>query len=222
MLSVLDIIFRYKEALIKGLFVTVQLCAVIWISGIAFGALIGYLGAKFKRSVGIPSRAMSFLLAGIPILVLLFWLYYPGETLLQINVDPFYVAALAISVVNIFLVADLTRNALLNFPNEYKLAAKVCGLSQRDTFFKIEMPIILRQILPGLLGIQVNMLQLTLFASLISVGEIFRVAQQINAQIYEPVEIYSALALFFLIVCLPLNGLAVWLKYKFTRDISES
>jgi His/Glu/Gln/Arg/opine family amino acid ABC transporter permease subunit len=221
MLSIFDIIIRYKEALLKGLFVTVQLCAVIWILGIIFGALIGYFGAKFRKGVGIPSRVISFFLAGIPILVLLFWLYYPGETLLQINIDPFYVAAFAISIVNIFLVADLTRNALINFPNEYKLAAKVCGLSQEDTFFKIELPIIMRQILPSLLGIQVNMLQLTLFASLITVGEIFRVAQQINAQIYEPVQIYSALALLFLVICLPLNGLAEWLKHKFTRDISE-
>jgi ABC-type amino acid transport system permease subunit len=221
MLSIFDIIIRYKEALLKGLFVTVQLCAVIWISGIVFGALIGYLGARFKKGVGVPSRIISFVLAGVPILVLLFWLYYPGETLLQININPFYVAAFAISIVNIFLVADLTRNALINFPNEYKLAAKVCGLSQKDTFFKIELPIIMRQILPSLLGIQVNMLQLTLFASLITVGEIFRVAQQINAQIYEPVQIYSALAIFFLVICLPLNGLAEWLKHKFTRDISE-
>ena len=222
MLSVFDIIVRYKEALARGLFVTLQLSLTIWISGIVFGILIGYLGAKFRKSVGVPSRVISFVLAGVPILVLLFWLYYPAETLLRINTDPFYVAALALSIVNIFLVADLTRNALTNFPNEYKLAAKVCGMSQKDTFKTIELPIILRQILPGLLGIQVNMLQLTLFASIITVGEIFRVAEQINAQIYEPVEIYSALAIFFLIICMPLNGLALWLKHKLTRDISES
>jgi His/Glu/Gln/Arg/opine family amino acid ABC transporter permease subunit len=222
MLSVFDIIVRYKEALARGLFVTLQLSLVIWLSGIIFGILIGYLGAKFRKSVGIPSRVVSFILAGVPILVLLFWLYYPAEALLQINTNPFYVAALALSVVNIFLVADLTRNALTNFPNEYKLAAKVCGLSQKDTFFNIELPIVLRQIIPGLLSIQVSMLQLTLFASIITVGEIFRVAEQINAQIYEPVQIYSALAIFFLIICLPLNGLALWLKHKFTRDISES
>ena len=223
MLSVFDIIVRYREALLQGLFVTLQLCAVIWLSGIILGILIGYLGAKFRKSIGIPSRVISFTLAGIPILVLLFWLYYPGEALLQLNsISPFYVAAFALSLVDIFLVADLTRDALVNFPNEYKLAAKVCGISTKDTFLKIELPLILRQILPSLLSIQVNMLQLTLFASLITVGEIFRVAEQINAQIYEPVEIYSALAIFFLIICLPLNGLALWLKNKFTRDISES
>jgi ABC-type amino acid transport system permease subunit len=65
------------------------------------------------------------------------------------------------------------------------------------------------------------MLQLTLFASLISVEEIFRVAQRINATIYQPVEIYTALAIFFLIICLPLNGLAIYLKKKYTLNLSE-
>jgi ABC-type amino acid transport system permease subunit len=80
----------------------------------------------------------------------------------------------------------------------------------------------LRQIIPSLLSLQVNMLQLTLFASFISVEEIFRVSQRINALIYKPIEIYTALAILFLIICLPLNGLALWLKKEYTRDISEN
>jgi ABC-type amino acid transport system permease subunit len=65
------------------------------------------------------------------------------------------------------------------------------------------------------------MLHATLFASLISVEEIFRVAQRINSTIYRPIEIYTALALFFLMVCLPINLLASYLKRRYTRDLSE-
>jgi len=65
------------------------------------------------------------------------------------------------------------------------------------------------------------MLQATLFASLISVEEIFRVSQRINSTIYRPVEIYTALALFFLAVCLPINLAAAYLKKRYTRDLSE-
>jgi ABC-type amino acid transport system permease subunit len=86
----------------------------------------------------------------------------------------------------------------------------------------IQLPLIFRQVLPGLLLLQVMMLHTTLFASLISVEEIFRVAQRINAQIYRPVEIYTALGVFFLMVSLPINGFALWFKAKFTRDISEN
>ena len=221
-MSVWNIIYIYREGLLAGLLVTLELSLSVWVIGIILGTFFGYLGSKFKVEIGFPSRFISFILSGIPMLVLLFWLHYPLQAILHININPFYTAIFALSVVNTFAVADLVRSALNNFPSQYSLSAKMCGLTQRDTFLKIEMPIILRQIIPTLLSIQVNMLQLTLFASLISVEEIFRVAQRINSLIYKPIEIYSALAFFFLIICLPLNGLASWLRVRFTRDISES
>jgi ABC-type amino acid transport system permease subunit len=68
---------------------------------------------------------------------------------------------------------------------------------------------------------QITMLQATLFASLISVDEIFRVAQQVNSLVYKPVEIYSMLAVLFIAICAPLHLLANFLKNKFTRNLSE-
>lgn len=221
-MSVFSIIINYREGLFAGLLVTLKLCLVIWSAGIFIGTVLGYLGSKYRKAVGRFSASTSFILSGIPVLILLFWLHYPLQSILSISIDPFYTAALALSIINIFAVADLVRTSLINFPEQYSLAAKVCGLTQRQTFIKIEFPIILRQIIPTILNLQVNMLQLTLFASFISVEEIFRVSQRINAIIYRPIEVYTALAIFFLIICLPLNGLAIWLKNKYTRDISEN
>jgi len=66
---------------------------------------------------------------------------------------------------------------LNDFPMQYVMAAQICGLSHRQTVLKIQLPIIFRQAIPTLLLIQVSMLQASLFASLISVDEIFRVAK---------------------------------------------
>ena len=221
LLTVLNIIIDYKEAFLQGLLVTASLCLIIWSAGLVLGTLLGYLGAENPNEFGKFTKVLSFILSGIPILVLLFWLNYPFQQMLQIVINPFIVAAFAISVVNIIAVADIVRTALSEFPRQYIIAGQVCGMKSRDIFKKIQFPIIFRQIIPSLLTTQVNMLQLTLFASLISVGEIFRVAQEINSVIYKPVEIYSTLGVFFLIICLPLNGLALYLKNKYTRNLSE-
>lgn len=220
-MSVLEILARYREEFLLGLWVTLKLCLLIWPTGIVVGTALGIAGARWKFGVGIPSKVISFTLSGIPILVFLFWLHYPLQSVLGIVVNPFYTAATALSIVNILLVADLLRGVLNDFPEQYVMAARVCGLSNRQTVLRIQLPIIFRQVIPGLLLIQVSMLQATLFASLISVDEIFRVAQRINSQVYRPVEIYTALAVLFLVVCLPLHGIAYWLKAKFTRDLSE-
>ncbi len=141
--------------------------------------------------------------------------------MLGIVLDPFYTSVFAFSVINIFAVSEMLRAHIEKFPGQYLLAAKVCGLTPWQSTIKIQLPLILRQILPGLLVLQVNMLHLTLFASLISVNELFRTAQHINSDCYRPVEIYTALAIFFLLASLPLNGLALYLKNKYSRNLSE-
>lgn len=220
-MSVIDILINYHQAFLKGLYVTLQLSIIIWGSGIFIGGALGLAGNRHPQWVGTPSRIFSFLLSGVPILVFLFWLHYPAQAMFDIVVDPFYTGALTLSIVNVFAVADIVRGVLQDFPTQYVTAAKVTGLTKKQVIFKIQLPLILRQVIPSILLLQVTMLHTTLFASLISVEEIFRVAQRINSQIYKPVEIYTALGLFFLIVCLPINGFAFWLKAKFTRDLSE-
>jgi ABC-type amino acid transport system permease subunit len=221
MMSLFEIIKVYKDGFLGGLRITLYLCLIIWSSGLLIGGILGLCGARWKIVIGIPCQIIGFILSGIPVLVFLFLMHYPFQSVLKINVDPFITTAVTISIINIFSVAEVIRNSINNLPSQYIEVAKVCGISPLKRFNKIELPIILRFVLPSFLISQVNMLHLTLFGSLISVNEIFRASQRINSKIYQPIEIYSALGLFFLIVCLPLNGVALWLRKKYARDISE-
>lgn len=216
----IEILSKYKEAFLQGLGVTLHLCLIIWIVGILIGTLIGVFSARF-RFVSIPARLVSFLLSGIPVLVFLFWLHYPFQALFNIVVDPFYTAAITFTFINTFAVSDIVRTAINDLPSQYTTAARVLGVKESKIVLKVQLPLILRQILPSLLILEVNMLHLTLFASLISVEEIFRVSQRINSMAYKPVEIYTALGLFFLMISLPINGFAFYLRKKFILDFSE-
>ncbi|MCG7988431.1 MAG: ABC transporter permease subunit [Candidatus Thiodiazotropha weberae] len=217
----IDIIVRYQDAFIGGLLVTLHMSVIIWISGLTFGCLIGIAAHHNPKFVGYPLRSVAFLLSGIPLLVMLYWAHYPLQTLFKIVVDPFITATALLSIINIIIVAEVWRSAFDNFRTEYILAAKVCGLNQLQTLRKIKIPLVVRHTLPMLLTVQVTMLQMTLFSSLISVEELFRIAQRINSTIHMPVEIYSALAIFFLAICLPPYFFAYWLQKKYSRDLSE-
>lgn len=220
-MSVFEIITQYRQAFLGAVKVTLFLCLIIWPFGLIIGSILGILSQRYKIVVGVPIRLISFFFTGVPVLVFLFWLHYPFQQMVGKNFDPFYTVALAISLINTFAVAEIVRNAINDLPTQYIEAAKVCGIKQRKQLWKIEIPIVFRFVLPLFLITQVNMLHLTLFGSLISVNEIFRVSQQINSQIYQPVEIYTALGVFFLIVCLPINGLALYLKAVYAKNISE-
>lgn len=225
-MSVFDIITTYHTGFLVGLRVTLELCLIIWGVGLGLGTLLGATAAH-DPIWGKVIHGGAFFLAAVPTLVVLFWLHYPAQTLLgdltntEVVIDPFYTAAFTFALVNIFAMAEMTRVAIRDFPQQFIIAGRVCGLSDREILFHIQLPLLFRQLLPGVLTQQVAMLHMTLFASLISVDEIFRVSQRINATIYKPVEIYTALGIFFIGVCLPINLLASYLHRRFTRNLSE-
>lgn len=218
--DIIGIIIRNKMGFLKGLSVTFQICLFAWLVGTTLGVILGYLNSK-NKALSYFVKTLSFIISGVPVLVFLFWLHYPAQSFLNISVDPFYTATFMLTLLNMIAVSEIVSNGINNLPNQYLEVAKICGINDKDTFFKIQLPLIARHILPSLLTAQVNVLHLSLFASLISVEEIFRVSQRIISIEYKPVEVYTSLGIFFLIVSLPINGFAIYLKQKFNRRLDE-
>lgn len=221
-MGAIDIILQYREGFLSGLLVTLELCAITWTAGMLLGTAFGAAASLSPRLVGWPLRTGAILLAGIPFLVLLYWANYPLQELLGVVIDPFYTAAGLLCIINIVLVAEIWRGAFTDFPNEYVIAGMVTGLTRFEIVRFVQVPILFKQVLPGIIAAQVAMLQLTLFASLISVQELFRISQGINASIQKPIEIYTVLAIFFFLLSAPIYGFAWLLRKRFTRDISEA
>src|ERR1700732_4027108 len=126
-MSVLDILINYHLAFLQGLRVTLELCLVIWTAGLTLVTLLGVTGAHYPKSWGRFTHGMSFGFSAIPTLVVLFWLHYPAQAVFNVVIDPFYTAALTLSLVNIFGVGELVRQAVTDFPAQYIIAGRVSG-----------------------------------------------------------------------------------------------
>jgi ABC-type amino acid transport system permease subunit len=211
---------KYEPAFLGGLLVTTELSLIIWSCGLFLGASLGVAGARWP-TLGALTRGASFLIGSIPVIVILIWFHYPAQALAGIVVAPFWTAAFSLSLVNVLVVSDIVRPALIAFPREYVVSGHVYGMNESQVFRHITFPLLFRQLLPSLMFSQVAILHATLFASLISVEEIFRVTQEINAQEYQPVALFTALALLFLAICAPINGIALYLRRRYSRDLSE-
>ena len=214
------IIWEYRDGFLHGLLITCEICLIVWSVGILMGTLVGF-GAHKRHGMCVTLKWVSNVITSMPVIVFLFWMHYPLQSILQIVIDPFVTSVVTFSVVNVLGVANIVSMALNDFPRQYLVAARTLGMSHKTIIRKIQMPLMLRSVLPPLLSLQVNMLQISLFSSFIGVEDIFRMAQRINSMAYKPIEIYTALGLFFIIICLPLNLLVEHLKNKYTRDISE-
>lgn len=219
-MSLQAILETYSGALFAGLIVTVRLCLLTWAASFFFGILFGSYAAK-NQAFGFLTKCLSAVLSGVPVIVALFWLHYPAQAAIGVVIDPFVTAAVTLSVLGTFMVSEAVRQVLEAFPTQYRVAAQVSGLSGAETFWRITVPIVAKEFMPAALMIMVTIFHMTLLCSLISVEEVFRVAQRVNSVVYRPVEIYTALALFCVLVSLPLHLAALTLRARLTRDTSE-
>jgi ABC-type amino acid transport system permease subunit len=213
----LEILINYHQAFLGGLLVTLKLIFFIALIGIPLGVLLGVIGARYSEEIGNIVSTLDFFTSAIPVIVLLFWLHYPLQSMLSIVVDPFWTTVGALGLLNTILTAKLVQHEMKLIPKSYRDAAHTLGLSHFTTARVIELPILARRIIPNLLTNQSLMLQYTLLASFISVPELFRVAQNINSIVYKPVEVYSLLVLFFLVILGPLHLLAGYLKRRYAN-----
>lgn len=212
----LQILIQYHNLFIQGFLVTLQILVISILIGLLAGTVLGILAAKYSKDLSQILKYAKFIVKVIPFIVLLFWLHYPLQSILGIVVDPLLTGIFALSLVNTILTANLICGELELLPQVYIDAGITLGMSKMQIIQYIELPLLLRRILPSLLLNQASILEMSLFASLISVPEIFRTAQSINSMIYKPVEIYTLLILFFFIILGPLHLLVNKLEKKYS------
>lgn len=198
---------------------TLALAGIVWFAGVGLGTLLG-AWAHADDSVAKTLSGLSFVASALPILVVLMWLHFPAQALLGLVINPFITTVVALSLVNVLLVGDTVERTLAGLPEEWTLAGRTAGLTDRQIFRRITLPLAVRQLLGPVMMIQLTMLHSTLFASLISVDELFRTVQRINALEYQPIALYTLLAAFFFVICAPLQWAAVQARRRYSQDTS--
>lgn len=201
----IDILINNQDLWIKGFATTISLIALIALIGIPMGIGVGVYAARYSNTTAGFIKKVSFCAKVLPLIVILFWIHYPMQALLNVVINPFITTVAALSLINAIRIAEITLAELSLMPSSYREAGMTLGLSNGAILQHIELPILSRRLLPQVLSVQAAMLEYTLLSSLISVPELFRTAQTINAMTYKPVEIYSMLIVFFFIILAPVH-----------------
>lgn len=209
----LEILNSYQEAYVTAINVTLKMCIIAWSAGILLGFMLSFPAMKFPLFRKVLSL-VSLIFAAIPVLVLLLWIHYPLQIILNVTIEPFWTSAFVLAIINIFAVTKSFLSSYDRIPKDYIEIAHLSGLDDWRIMQKILLPILGRMSLPLLLANQVNILHLSLFAGLISVNELYKTSLRIISIEHSPVEVFSILALIFIIVSLPLYATSSFLEKK--------
>ena len=192
------LIDSFPKMLIPGLTMTIPLTAIAF----TFAMIIA-VAAAMVQYAKIPvltqlCRFYIWIFRGTPLLVQLFVVFF-GLPDLGIRMDPFPAAVLVFSLNEGAYCAETVRAALEAVPEGQMEAGYCAGMSYMQTMRRIILPQAMRTAFPPLSNSLIAMVKDTSLAANITVVEMFRASEQINARVYEPLALYIEVGLIYLL-----------------------
>jgi glutamine transport system permease protein len=194
------IILDFLPQLFKGAQVTLFITLAGLSGGIALGAVAGLMRAYGGRILNAVAFAYIELIRGTPIVVQVMFLYFALPVLANIRIDPMTTAVLAIVINAGAYIAEIVRGAVLSISKGLTEAGLAIGLPRWKVIAYIVGPLAFRRLIPPLGNQCIVSLKDTSLFIVIGVGELTRQGQEIMAANFRAVEIWSAVAILYLLM----------------------
>ena len=158
-MSLLDILLE----LCKGVVYTVIVTLVCSMTGLVVGLLLSSLHRLSIRSVSFLIDIYTYIFRGVPVLVLLFMVYFglPG---IGIKPPPLMAMALSLGLVAGAYLTEVFRGAFNSVDPAEIVAAQAMGMSRIQVLRYIEIPQMLRFSIPGMVNEFTSVLKYSPFA----------------------------------------------------------
>jgi len=206
---------RLQEGQAGGLLLTVLLALSATVLALLAGLALGIASWLGPRWLGRTLWLTGELVRGIPLLLLIFWLFFLVPLLCGQGISGWISVVLALALFNAFSVMQTLHSALEGLPKGQAEAALAAGFSPWQSLRWVLLPQVLRQIVPSLVNLLVALIKDTSLAFVVSVPELTMLSSQVNnrEQIY-PLQIFLFAGLAYFVLCSLLSGLASRLERR--------
>jgi polar amino acid transport system permease protein len=196
-----------------------QVSAIVVATAFVVGVTFG-VGLSFgPRWIAWPIRIYSDLIRGLPLLVLIFTVYYMLP-LTGLNVTNFWAAVSALAAFQSAHVAEVTRGAVQSIPPGQHEAGKAIGLTFGQRMIYVVFPQALRRFLPPWINTVVSTVQGSALVSLVGIVDLMLAIQQVIGRTFKPMPMYLLGALIYFIInyALSLTSRTLEARFAYVRE----
>jgi len=214
------------QFLLNGFGATILLSVIAAIMSMAIGLLVALPGMSSNRWIRLPSRIYIEFVRAIPLLPMLFWVFYGLPVVLKsmginLSIDAFWGAVITLAISDSAFTAEIYRSGIQSINKGQTEASKTVGLNYIQTMRYVILPQAIKRILPPLANQFIYIVKMSAFASVIGMQELTRRANELVVTEYRPLEIYSLLIFEYLVLVLIISFFVRWLERKMGSDESK-
>lgn len=200
----------------KGIVYTLGITLLSSAAAVLVGFVTGIGMLSPRPGVRLAVSLYIETLRGIPLLVLLFYIYYAlGEF---VRIPALLSAVLGFGFCYGAYMADIFRAGVQAIPKEQAEAARSLGMTERQALMQIVMPQALRTIIPAVGNQTLGMLKDTSLVSVLAITDILRVGNEYAIRHFNYFETYTYIALLYLLLTLVLSRFLRKVEARYNRN----
>ncbi len=192
-------IMSHMPELLKGALVAVEITLLSMGVGLVLGLLVAFFRLYGSEPVKKAMYLYEWVLRGLPILVLLFIIYF-GLPTVGINLGPFVSVIAGLGLRSSAYQAQVYRGAILSIETEQMEAGLSLGMSKFRTLMTVIVPQAVRLSLPGFTNEFTIVLKDSPLAYAVGIAEILKYGRDIIVMTFRPFEVYLACAVIYFIL----------------------
>src|SRR3954465_1505733 len=193
------LVWNQRDALLAGLTVTVEICAIAFVLAV-LGGLLLCLVRMYVRPLRPVAIVLIEFFRATPILVQLLWVNYAWPALFGWP-DTFFTAAwTALALQSSGYLAETFRGGIEAIPRGQREAAYSVGMSPLMVFGRIIMPQVSLAAAPSIVNQFTVIVKSSTLVSVITVQDLMFQSQKIVNIWYEPIEILTATAAIYIVI----------------------
>jgi len=203
---------RYLPDIVKGTVLTIELAALVIVSGLVLGLALALVRSLGFRPLNLLIVFVVDLFRALPPLVIIVFIYF-GLPAAGVPNWGFVSTWLSLTLVLMAFSEEIYWAGITSIPKGQWEAARSTGLSYGQTLLTVILPQALRLTIPPLTNRTIAITKGTALASVVAVGEILGVASSAVSNSYNPSPLTLA-AVAYLILFFPLVVFGRWLETR--------
>jgi polar amino acid transport system permease protein len=209
------LIGSYPHGSLGGVALTLYLAVASCVLSFIGGLILGLLSISRNCVMKYATLAVINAVRGIPLLMVIFWMYFLVPALLGRPVPESQTVITALTLFTSAYMGQIVRAGIEGIPKGQMEAALSTGLSHWQAMIYVVLPQGLRNMLPSFVNQFVSLIKDTSLAYIVGVSELTHVATQVNnrSMIY-PTEIFLFVAVVYFIICYVFTSLSRWLERR--------
>jgi polar amino acid transport system permease protein len=208
-----SVIFDNLDVFVKGAFLSLKISAFALILSIPIGIIIGLGRISRNKFISIVTSAYVEVFRGVPLLVLLLWIYFVLGSFLRLG--SYMSAILGLALYGAAFIAEIVRSGIQSVPRGQMEAARSSGMTYIQAMRLIILPQAFRKVLPPMASQFIILIKDSSLVSVIGVMDLTLLGRNIVTTSLRSMEVWTFIAVIYFLITFSLSQIINFFEKKY-------